>query len=429
LRGLARLPRTAVVRALVVLGCVLLCVVAAIIYDSRKPIVYEAAARVAITQSEAKSNAEAAAITSRALALATSRAIIAKAIATARVPRDIDTVAQQTTVVEQGASPIVEITVRDTDPRVAATLANGISDGVVTFLSDTARGALPALMAGLSKQIAGLNAQYRQLVQANALPDQVAAVVAQRSILLQQLLTVQATDAQRTPPAVIDRALAPAAPVASALAEEVALAGLLGLIIGIAVLAAVAAVRPMVSGPAAMAEALDTVYLGRLQLQRAVFDSVDVATVARMVVGARRLREDTVMLVGARRDLDTERLAGAVGMGVVERLWHRKSRTKAAQRSVQDPSSEQSLDFVGSSPTTIANSAWDDKQVVVIGFVPDVLSRSSLLHIRQFADSCGWPLEVGDPPSSRGTNAADTQATIAPPDGRRPRRLEGPGWV
>jgi uncharacterized protein involved in exopolysaccharide biosynthesis len=121
------------------LGCIVLCVVAAIIYDSRKPIVYQAAARVAITQSEAKSNAAAAAVTSRALALATSRAIIAKAIATSRVPRDIDTVAQQTTVVELGASPIVEITVRDKDPRVAATLANGISDGVVTFLSDTAR--------------------------------------------------------------------------------------------------------------------------------------------------------------------------------------------------------------------------------------------------------------------------------------------------
>jgi hypothetical protein len=191
-----------------------------------------------------------------------------------------------------------------------------------------------------------------------------------------------------------------------------------------------------------MAEALDTVYLGSLQLQRAVFDSVDVATVAHMVVGARRLRAETVMLVDAQRHLDTERLAGAVGMGVVERLWHRESRAKAAQRSVQDPSSEQSLDFVGSSPTTIANSAWDDKQVVVIGFVPALVSRSSLLHIRQFADSCGWPLagfvtyrrhgatsSVGFPPVDRSSaSPAGTRLPAWNSTPRPPGSTGGPLW-
>jgi capsular polysaccharide biosynthesis protein len=390
--SLARLPRVATVQALVVLSSIVLCVVAALLYESRKPILYEAVARVSISQSEAKSSAEADAVTARAKALATSRTIVEQAIAASKVPRDVDTVETMTTVVRLGTSPVVEIGVRDRDSQVAAVLANGISYAVVKYLSDSARADLPALLTRLSHQIDLLNSQYQKLVRGGASPEQIAAVVQQRSNLEQQLLSVEAADAQRTRPSVVDQALVPTKPLASPRTQEAALAGLLGLVLGIGIVAAAAALRPMATRPAVMAEVLGAPSLGALKLRREQPDSADEATVARLVARARRLDADTVMLTGARPELDTERLATAVGDAVAARLWHRKQRASAEQLSAQGLRLEQPLTFVGSSPDTIANSAWDDKQVVVIGFVPRAVSRSSLLHIRDLADSCGWPL-------------------------------------
>ena len=390
--SLARLPRVAAARALAVASSIVLCVLAALIYESHKPIVYEATARVAITQSEAKSNAEADAVTARAKALATSRTVVEQAVATVKVPRDADTVATNTAVVRLGTSPIVEISVRDSDPSIAAALANGISDGVVRYLDESARGDTPALIARLSQQVDALNAQYLKLVRTLALPDQVSALVQQRSTLQQQLLSVEASDASRTRPAVVDKALVPLAPLPIPRTQEAALAGLLGLVIGIGLVAAAAALRPMASGPAALTQALGASHLGELKLETHKSHAADEATVARIVARARRLDADTVMLVGARHKLDTEPLSTAIGSIVTERMWHQKQHARTGQLSAPEPQVEQSLEFVGSSPDTVANSAWNDRQVIVIGVIPYVISRSSLRHIGELADSCGWPL-------------------------------------
>jgi len=390
--SLARLPRVAAVRALAVISSIVMCVLGALIYESHKPITYEAAARVAITQSEAKSSAEADAVTARAKALATSRTVVEQAVSTVNVPRDADKVATNPTVVRLGTSPIVEIAVRDSDPEIAAALANGISNAVVKYLDESARGDTPALIARLSHQVDVLNAQYQQLVRAAASPDQIAGVAGQRSNLQQQLLSVEASDAQRTRPAVVDKALVPIAPLASARTQEAALAGLLGLIIGIGIVAAAAALRPMASGPAALGQVLGASHLGELKLNRKELDAADEATVARIVARSRRLDADTVMLVGARPNMDTERLSIAVGDIVTERVWHRKQRASTEQLRTPDLRLEQPLEFVASSPDAIANSAWNDKQVIVIGVVPYVVSQASLRHIGELADSCGWPL-------------------------------------
>jgi uncharacterized protein involved in exopolysaccharide biosynthesis len=390
--SLARLPRVAAARALAVASSIVLCVLAALIYESHKPIVYEAAARVAITQSEAKSNAEADAVTARAKALATSRTVVEQAVATVKVPRDADTVATNTTVVRLGTSPIVEISVRDSDPSIAAALANGISDGVVRYLDESARGDTPALIARLSQQVDALNAQYQKLVRSVAAPEQIAVVAEQRSALQQQLLSVEASDAQRTRPAVVDKALVPIAPLASARTQEAALAGLLGLIIGIGIVAAAAALRPMASGPVAVAHALGASHLGELKLNRVELDAADEATVARIVARSRRLDADTVMLVGTRPSMDTERLSIAIGDIVTERVWHRQQRTSTEPLRTPEPRADQPLEIIASSPDAIANSAWNDKQVIVIGVVPYVVSQASLRHIGELADSCGWPL-------------------------------------
>jgi capsular polysaccharide biosynthesis protein len=408
---LARVPRVAAMQALVVLSSIVLCVLAAMLYESHKPILYEAVARVSISQSEAKSNAEADAVTARANALATSRTIVEQAVAASKVPRDVDTVATMTTVTRLGTSPVVEIGVRDRSSQVAAVLANGISNAVVKYLSDSARADLPALLTRLNHEIDQLDAQYKQLVRVGASPEQMAAVVQQRSNLETQLLSVESADAQRTRPAVVDQALVPTQPLASPFVEEAALAGLLGLVLGIGIVAAAAALRPMATRPAVMAEVLGAPCLGALKLRREVPDSSDEATVARLVARARRLDADTVMLIGARPELDTERLATAVGDAVSARLWHRKQRASAEQLSAQGPRLEQPLAFVGSSPDAIANSAWDDKEVVVIGFVPRAVSRSSLLQIRDLADSCGWPL-AGFVTYSRLRRGRDQRGTV-----------------
>src|SRR5207249_2061332 len=79
------------------------------------------------------------------------------------------------------------------------------------------------------------------------------------------------------------------------------------------IVAAAAALRPMVSGPVALAQALGASHLGELKLNRGALNAADEATVACIVARARRLDADTVMFVGARPSMHIELLSIAVG--------------------------------------------------------------------------------------------------------------------
>src|SRR6266545_2999617 len=203
--SLVRLRRVALVQALAVTLTIVLCVMAVLRYENGKQRLYEAKARIAISQTYAKSAAEADAVVAQARALATSRAIVAEAMRSANANRDVDSVARKTTLSSLGTSPIAQLTVRDRDPRVAARLANGIAGAVVSYLQDAARGQVPALVHQLNLQLQQLTSQYELLLtDSNAPVEQIAAVSSQMSNVQQQLLTLRANDAQQLQPSVID---------------------------------------------------------------------------------------------------------------------------------------------------------------------------------------------------------------------------------
>ncbi|MGI0128693.1 MAG: hypothetical protein ACREEC_00820, partial [Thermoplasmata archaeon] len=235
---------------------------------------------------------EATALADGAKAIVTSPSHVTAALNTAGVVRDPVAVIRNITLVPQGTSGVLQLSVQDQNAAAAASIANALADDLIktrlavspaakrAALDDRITSALDQI-AALDQKIAALSDQLQSLqvdpsnvqtvaVRAQILADQITADSNLRSALTQQELQLEsernslASSGSVPTPDVIDRASAPAHPDPSRLPIALGLALVIGVILGVAAASILETFGPTLSTGEAIADALEVPMLGWL---------------------------------------------------------------------------------------------------------------------------------------------------------------------
>ncbi len=293
---------------------------------------YTAASRVQLGTPDPQDPAQAVAIADTARAVVTSPSHVQSAISVADVNRTVPEVTKAITVQPLGSSGVVELSVTDTDPSVAAKLANRLADDLLLTRVNNSRGAdqLPGLqrqidadaqaIVDIDTRTADLNNKLASLSDVPASPanegaialqiqivtNQLNGLQQQRSSLVQELgnlhtqrdALLQNSGAQS--PAVIQQATAPSSPDRTQLPVDLALGGLLGLVAGVALATIMEVLRPTLIGRRALANLLGVPVIGHLDGgSPAVFTSLPAPLTQRLHLAAQAAGVSVVRLIGA----------------------------------------------------------------------------------------------------------------------------------
>ncbi|HVS48069.1 MAG TPA: hypothetical protein VHJ99_04105 [Candidatus Dormibacteraeota bacterium] len=275
----------------VILGLVLVSAGGVTAYHLFDTPTYSASTRVVLDAPAPTAGAEATAIADSAKAIVTSPTHIIAALNAAGYTRDPVKVAADITLAPLGTSGVLQLTVKDSDPVAAAAIANALAADLIQTrlaVSPAARkAALDAQIKTATDRISALDADIRSLndqlkalqvdpanpsaagVRAQILSDRITADSNERSALTQELINL---DSQRaslgsssdTTPSVIDLATIPTKPDPSRLPIDLALALIVGSVLGVAAAAVLEMFRPTLASGDAVAKALAVPVLGWL---------------------------------------------------------------------------------------------------------------------------------------------------------------------
>jgi hypothetical protein len=286
----------------IILFCVLVPLAVATALALEKPNPSLATLRLQVISGAPKSATEAEGISSRVLALATTPSLLGDALERAHAPRDLtDFAATHVTAQRLGESSIVELGVTDDDPVAAGRIVAALADQVAGFMNEGDRAAFAKATNELDRQIDRttehrdkLVAQLRGIADVTARADLGAQIQSDNQLLSQlsgQRATLGVDEATRDQ--VVTVGTEPEVrQIRSSLLPRLALALLLGLVLGLTAAAVLETVRPRVSGIRALARLLQAPVLGE--------SSEDIRSLRNtMALAARRQGVDTVVIVGA----------------------------------------------------------------------------------------------------------------------------------
>jgi CheY-specific phosphatase CheX len=272
-------------------------------YASTASIQAQATAPDAATQVQA--------ILARVSAVATNPALVATAIRAAHVRRNATEVASHDVAVNSvGSSAVVSLTVTDPDRRTAIRLAASIARAVVAQLN--------GLSSSYATELANLNTQNLALTQErNQLLSQLSSGAAGQTTspaAQARLESLTAVDNQLVANAQAQQQIqitlgslasaqivslpTTAAGVTRHVAVYAALAGLLGLIVGLLIAAVREVARPTVGQPAAGARELGLILLGNVEVSGGEVTASDPDLPTHLDLAARRLAARTLVLSG-----------------------------------------------------------------------------------------------------------------------------------
>jgi len=272
---------------------------------------YTARARVAVSAEIPKSAQEAAGLLSQVDALATSPDLVSKALASAQVTgrNGVDMAANDVTVSGNGTSAVMTIAVTDRSPEVAAAVTKALASQVNSALNASRIGNLPSVIAGVDRQLHELatrRAPIAAAVSASQAAHQIdSKLISEQSELagIDTLIADLSSDRNRLSEelaaagnaVMVASPQVPSAPDSAGLVQKLALAGILGLVVGLLIAAIAETIRPTVSGAARLGRLLSAPLLGRLDADPAVLLSLG----RRIRLAARKAGVDQVVVTGA----------------------------------------------------------------------------------------------------------------------------------
>jgi capsular polysaccharide biosynthesis protein len=299
---------------------VLIPVAAVAAFRLTAPVKYAATATIQAQSTPPQADTEAAAIMSRVSAVATSPSIVQAAMQAINAGGDAPTVARHEVAVSSlGSSAIVTVTVTDSSRLFALRVARSLAAQIVSALNglgtqssqqiaalDRQRAQLNTARNLLLRQLDGAQARGQQGTSAGvqSLIAQLNAVEAQLSANLTSVQQVLANSTVNQGAAIIS-APAAATTVSRHVASDAALAGLLGLVVGVLIATIRELSRPTVAEPAGAARELSLVLLGRARLANGMTADMDDDLPMRLSLAARRLGARTLVLTGP---VDAEQL-------------------------------------------------------------------------------------------------------------------------
>ena len=300
---------------------------------------YTASTRLVLDTPDPKSRTEAMSIADTAKAIATSPALVRRALKDAKLSsaHAVDIAKNHVSVTGLGASGVVELSVSDGNAAHAKAIANALAGRVIETRLAFSRGqfqkVLPQLderITALSDQIADLDGQIDSLnVQAAVTGSAQAAnslrarrdalgrtrdsLAQQRGELQSERVSLLSANALRPNSSVISPATLPTHRNPGHWLIDAVLGGLLGLIVGVGAAAVIEAIRPTVVGSESVADTLDTPLIGELptvypgEVASAREDLTPLK--ARLVVAGEAAGSRLIGLVAADRSVDLWQLA------------------------------------------------------------------------------------------------------------------------
>ncbi len=275
----------------VILACISISAAGVIAYHLFDTPMYSASTRVVLDAPAPTSGTEATAVADSAKAIVTSPTHIIAALNAAGVVRDPVKVAPNITLAPLGPSGVLQLPVRDSDAAAAASIATAPAQHLIQTrlaVSPAARkAAIDAQIKTVNDQITALNVEVTSLktalnnlqvdpsnpqassVKAQILADRITADDNEVSTLTQQLIHLDSERASLgsgsdTTPTVIDAATVPTKPDPSRLPIDLALALIVGTVLGVALAGALETFRPTLASGDAVAKTLGVPILGWL---------------------------------------------------------------------------------------------------------------------------------------------------------------------
>jgi hypothetical protein len=408
-----------------IVAFVLMGVLAALLRDQGEVPLYTASARVVLDTQDPRSTAEAAANADAARGIVTGQELVAMALRRERVNRDPAEVVKAIGLTALGSSGVLELSVRDPDPAVAAAVVNALARELIDSRSAFSRGrvsqavselgaqvddlihrtaALDQRLGGLQEELltageqqrAGLRRQLNEATQERDYLQQ------RKGAAQSQLDALVAEDALRPQASVIDSAMPPAKPDPSRRAADAALGATLGLVVGLGAAATVEAVHPTIVGSDAIGRALSAPVLEDAPGWPDDLTDAQLRELARLLnLSAHNFGVNLVELVGCDPSLDLAPVAARItGAELGDRrvkLARGAKRAGAAApprsdldvpaEDVSSPRSAIIRPFRASSP-----SAPGARASGLVFVVPRAIKRRDLNRLTRVQRILGWPL-------------------------------------
>jgi hypothetical protein len=279
----------------------------------RQPVTYAATASIQAQAAAPDAETQVVAILSRVTTVATSPAVVQKAINAAGADRSaIDVARHEIAVTSVSSSAIVTMTITDPSRQVAASLVRSLAINVVNVLNGLGTQSSQQL-AALGAQRTALNATRGHLLQQMARAQAnhelassagVQSLIAQLTAVDAQLATNSASVQQvLTSSSINEGAGVISAPayvtgVSRHVAVYSVLAGLLGLVVGMLIATIHELARPTIAEAGAGAKELSLVYLGDALVRHKEIADLDDELTIRLDLAADRLGARTLVLTG-----------------------------------------------------------------------------------------------------------------------------------
>ena len=180
-------------------------------------------------------------------------------------------VATHVSVTGLGGSQVVDLTVTDRNPKVAATLARVLASEVVQSMNQTGQSGLSTTLKAIDQEIVRLSEQHG-VIAAQAAADPKNQQLQSKLAGLDQVIANFSGDRSRLLiqtstqglAAVLDQPVVPTQPESKALAQKLGLALVLGLVVGILIASIAEIIRPTVPGARRVSRRLGAPTLGQL---------------------------------------------------------------------------------------------------------------------------------------------------------------------
>ena len=257
----------------VVLLCVAAPLVAITLLVAKQPPMYAASARIVSGNTVPASNAQAQALVSQIQGIATGKSAAASALQETGVKRNVnDFITSHVSVAGLGGSQVVDLTVTDRSPRVAAALAKNLAKEVVQSINRTGQSGLSTTLNAIDQEIVRLSEQHgvaASQAAANPKNEQLQSKLAGLNQVIANFsgdrsrLLIQATTQGLA--SVLDQPVVPQAPQSKALAQKLGLAAVLGLVVGVLIASIAETIRPTVPGARRVSRRLGAPTLGQLK--------------------------------------------------------------------------------------------------------------------------------------------------------------------
>ena len=362
---------------------------------------YSASARLVLDTSDPEDQAQSGVIADTTRAIASGPSLIRNALEKIGVRRDATELAKRHVRVQAlGSSGVMQLSVTDSDPKVAVALANAIAAAVIRTRLQVTAGQAATVVRSLDQQLTRLQQEISDL---DARIDQAGGaagsgqLVRRREAIAQRMsqmeserASVETTRALRPRAAVLDPASPPAQQLPGRRLPDLVLGGLLGLLLGVGAAALVESLRPTLVGRTAIARGTEAPVLAELvgppqrRGNRHGWVAADVAEAAmhvELVAVAAGVQQ--VRLMALDRQVDLSNLVQILGDSLKTATVQQADMPTARRRR---PGARAGLEPEAVQPE------GDGGRIGLVLVAPTVLKLADLDPVKDFLTISGWPL-------------------------------------